>query len=286
MSDPIEFLTPVGRIVQGHPMKQQAKTDKKTKQPKLGRDGKPLYEYFCALAIPKPQFEQHLRQWFDHAARTFWPQGQWQRRDFAWKFVDGDSTEVNQANRRWCDYEGYPGHFVLSLRSGFAYQIVAPDGVTPIVDETKIKCGDFARAYIRVNGNAAEADQKPGLYLNPQFLQLMGYGEQIRGNGQIDAVAVIRAAGAPPPLPPGANPVPVAPGAASQRPAPAPLAAHQPPPPPPPPPRVAPAATWPPAGWTAHPDYPGYFYSGDKCLSEADLRALGPTPPRYDAMGR
>lgn len=37
---------------------------------------------------------------------------------------------------------------------------------------------------------------------------------------------------------------------------------------PPPPP-----ATFPPAGWTAHPSAPGYYYRGQEVLSEAQLRA-------------
>lgn len=37
------------------------------------------------------------------------------------------------------------------------------------------------------------------------------------------------------------------------------------------PPPAAPA--FPPAGWTAHPRAPGYFYCGQEVLSEADLRA-------------
>jgi len=32
-------------------------------------------------------------------------------------------------------------------------------------------------------------------------------------------------------------------------------------------------ATFPPEGWTAHPDAPGYYYQGQEVISEADLRA-------------
>ena len=44
-------------------------------------------------------------------------------------------------------------------------------------------------------------------------------------------------------------------------------------PPPPPAAAAAPPAPFPPAGWTAHPTAPGYFYRGQEVLSEADLRA-------------
>ena len=44
------------------------------------------------------------------------------------------------------------------------------------------------------------------------------------------------------------------------------------PPPPPVPPTPAP---FPPAGWTAHPTSPGWYYRGQEVVSEADLRARG-----------
>jgi len=39
------------------------------------------------------------------------------------------------------------------------------------------------------------------------------------------------------------------------------------------PPPMAPAAVFPPEGWTAHPTAPGYFYRGQEVISEVDLRA-------------
>lgn len=45
---------------------------------------------------------------------------------------------------------------------------------------------------------------------------------------------------------------------------------------PPPPPAAAQApASFPPSGWTLHPNAPGYYYKGQEVLSEADLRAKG-----------
>ena len=44
----------------------------------------------------------------------------------------------------------------------------------------------------------------------------------------------------------------------------------------PPPPPVPPTPTpFPPAGWTAHPTSPGWYYRGQEVVSEADLRARG-----------
>ena len=47
-----------------------------------------------------------------------------------------------------------------------------------------------------------------------------------------------------------------------------PLASAGAPPPPPPPPAV-----FPPSGWAVHPSSPGWYYQGQKVVSEADLRA-------------
>ena len=54
-----------------------------------------------------------------------------------------------------------------------------------------------------------------------------------------------------------------------------------------PPVAVAPAApAFPPAGWTAHPSAPGFYYAGQEVLSEADLRArfAPPTAPAAPPM--
>lgn len=62
-------------------------------------------------------------------------------------------------------------------------------------------------------------------------------------------------------------------------------AASAPPPFTPPAAPAAPAAPdFPPAGWTAHPTSPGYFYQGQEVLSEADLRAkMAPAAPAAPA---
>jgi hypothetical protein len=49
------------------------------------------------------------------------------------------------------------------------------------------------------------------------------------------------------------------------------------------PPVAPPAAAFPPAGWTAHPSAPGYYYAGNEVLSEADLRARFPAQPAAPA---
>lgn len=67
--------------------------------------------------------------------------------------------------------------------------------------------------------------------------------------------------------------------------APAPVVAAppRPVPAPPAPPSAPVAPAFPPAGWTAHPDAPGYFYRGAEVLTEADLRALEAACPAVPA---
>lgn len=66
-------------------------------------------------------------------------------------------------------------------------------------------------------------------------------------------------------------PAPVAVIPAALPPAPAPIPAALPPAP-------APVVAFPPAGWTAHPDAPGYYYAGQEVVTEGDLRARFAAP--------
>ena len=38
------FVTPVARLIHGHPLKQNVRTDDVTKQPVIGKDGQPVKE--------------------------------------------------------------------------------------------------------------------------------------------------------------------------------------------------------------------------------------------------
>lgn len=92
------------------------------------------------------------------------------------------------------------------------------------------------------------------------------------------------AGGVPWAKPPGAAPAAVPPAMPAQ-PWAQPAAAAPAAPPPPPPPPAPVAAAFPPAGWTAHPSSPGYYYQGQEVLDEAALRAriappaAPPAPP-------
>lgn len=180
------FTTPPGRLVQGNLYKPNT-TDAEGR-PLLTKNGpntgQPRVEYFIALAIPKGQEP--------HWAHTQWGGLIWQAghaflqhagnlQGFAWKVKDGDSQQVDKKGKRPCDREGYPGHWVLHMSGGFqpglytlAGGIQQPQQLT---QPNAINLGDFVQVNVDVVGNGSP--QQPGVYLNPNMVCLLGYGQRI-----------------------------------------------------------------------------------------------------------
>lgn len=261
------FTAPVGRLVQGDPYTASEKD--MNGQPRVVKNGpnagKPNPQFFVAVAIRKddpawPAFERELKDFGAQQWASLFPQGAYgatQPRNFSWKIADGDGIDHYNAPN-W-EKPGFAGHWVVSFTSAYAPKIWALAG-GQYVDIANNK-GEIKRGYyIQVSGNWSSNDnpQNPGMYQNLQQILFVAKGEEI-----ITGPTAQQAFGAgPAALPPGAQ-------ALDARPAPpgAPAA-----------PAPAPAA-FPPAGWTAHPQSPGYFYQGQEVLSEADLRARFAPPP-------
>lgn len=149
------------------------------------KTGQPRVDYYVAYAIPK-----------DPAAPA-WYQTDWgkdicaagfaffgntaQRTDFAWKITDGDSTIPNTKQKRPCDNEGYPGHWILHLGRSSAPVIVNQDGKAPILptaaDPTPVKRGFYVQAGISVTSNGST--QNPGIFLNHNAVSLQFAGQVI-----------------------------------------------------------------------------------------------------------
>lgn len=207
MSEAVEILTPVGRVVGGHPMVSRPVTDDRTGQPVLGGDGQPRVDYYFGLAIPK-EGEQHWNQteWgakIYRAAQTGWPNGEYQSPTFSWKVTDGDSPVPNKAGKKPCDREGWPGHWVLHLSTGIPIRCFHVGRYEPhlqIQNKDEIKAGDYGRAFI--NAKANNPSQSPGVYLNPQLFELSRAGQQIILDSGPDAGSVF--GGSAPQVPPGA----------------------------------------------------------------------------------
>lgn len=214
MSTKIDILTPVGRIVAGDVFK--ANTTDAQGRPltiKTGPNaGQTRTEYYFALAIPKtdPTYNAEVLAKLQATAKAGFPtmfdaNGQCVRPDFAWKIVDGDSMVPNQNNTVPSTKEGYPGHWVLSFKGGFAPKVYSKGGEAVITDPEQVKRGYYVRVYGSVAANGDT--QKPGVYLNPSMVELVGYGDEI--NSGPDGSAVFGGAPAAN-LPAGASATPLA----------------------------------------------------------------------------
>lgn len=211
MSNRVDLLTPVGRLVQGSLYEAQT-TDAENKPLvyKSGPNaGQPRVEFYFAVAIPKgPEKHWAETEW----GKKIWevghkgfPQGQANSPTFAWKIKDGDSTVPNRVGKKPCDQEGFSGHWVLSFSSGFAPGIYNSDGTQQMLEPNAVNLGDYIQVFGSVADN--ESQQQPGVYLNHSMVALAGYGKRIFTGADPKAVGFGNA-----PLPAGASATPISQG--------------------------------------------------------------------------
>jgi len=202
-----DILTPVGRLVAGHPMKMNKDMDDKTNQQKTFADGTLRFSSTIGIAIPK-NGTTHWNQtpWgaaIQAQAVSEWPRGEHAARAFAWKITDGDSTEPNKRGNKPCDREGYPGHWVLFASSCFPTPTYHAGRYQPhevIKDENEIKAGDYIRLSFNTKANGSK--DSPGMYINPVLVELSRAGQLIVSASAPDAAAAF--GGSAPVLPQGA----------------------------------------------------------------------------------
>ena len=203
----IDVLTPVARLVGGHPMRSNPKTDDHGK-PKLAADGTPQSETYIGIAIPKGP-ERHWSetvwgQQIHEQAVADWPRGEHGAATFAWKIVDGDSAVPNRKGIAPNTREGYPGHWVINASTQLPIKCYHAGRYSPheqIQNEKEIKPGDYCRVLLQVRGNGP-VSQSPGIYVNPVLFELTRAGIEIvlsSGPSAVDAFG-----GAAPVLPAGA----------------------------------------------------------------------------------
>lgn len=203
-----DFLTPVGRLVQGDPF--EAQTKNMQGQPLVTMSGQPTQRYFIAVAFRKDDanfgaFYQKLVE----VARGSFPnlfnaQGQCSHPRFSWKLMDGDGVDENGKSN--ATKEGFAGHWVVKFSSSFAPRCFHAGHYQPheqIQDKNAIQRGYFVRVAGTIEGN--DNAQKPGLYVNLSMVELAGVGPVITSGP--DAAAVF--GGAAPALPQGAQPLPM-----------------------------------------------------------------------------
>ena len=241
----IEFLTPVGRLVQGDAFTASQKKDDNGK-PVFKEDGvTPVMQYYVAIAIAKnsPEWPAFYAQLVNEA-RTGYPQyfdpatGQCRVATFAFKVTDGDG--VDKYGRPNSQKEGFAGHWIVKFTTQIAPRVMHKGQY--LTDTNAIKRGYYVRVYGSAKANIGA--KSPGLYMNHQGVELIGYGPEIVGGADVaekfaapvgvlpagmSAVPLAPTAPTAPagagfpvagalPTPPGAPALPTPPGAAPQLP--------------------------------------------------------------------
>lgn len=248
------IVTPVGRLVSGHPIIGQDKDFEN--RPYTTNDGQPRLKFSIGLAIPKAEFQPLYEKMYQAAAEGFphlFANGQTPT-SFSWKFEDGDDPK--HANKT-----GWAGCYVCFFSTwDRPVQCFGPDASTQIFDENEIKRGYYGRASVSFNGNGQKSTNQ-GIYANLHMYQQTGYGEVINsgpsGEQVFGSVSY-------------ANPT----GATSQPPVPSQMQPPAPNTPPVPTPAAptAPAAPTPPAP-VAPPATPVYVHTATDCDEAGYIQA-------------
>ena len=205
-----DFVTPVGRIVQGSLYIPRTKDgEQKPLMYKSGdKKGEPRSDYYVALAVPKGQ-ETHWAQtpWGQkiwNVAHKGFTQTQCQAPSFAWKITDGDSLIPNSKGTVPAKCEGFPGHWILRFSGSQAPTLLRLNklGKTEaFLDKDAIMPGDYVEIACNVTDN--ESQQRPGVYLNHNMICFRATGDRIITGVDPDSVGFGQA-----PLPPGVTVVP------------------------------------------------------------------------------
>lgn len=202
----MKYTSPIGRIVQGNPLSGNPQTIQNTNTPKLGKNGEQLVNYYANVAFDKanPKTGEMIAAIFTECARLYpalFPFGYQPnarsdtqppinaggciRNDFAYKIKDGDGYDSN--GKAHALKEGWKGHWIVqvSTYAGAMRVVNGLSGNSAITEvgsgPNHIKTGDFVVCCLDIssNGWAGDAQSKPGIYMNPDLLQLVGYGDAI-----------------------------------------------------------------------------------------------------------
>lgn len=201
----------VGRIVWtcGDLFKGKLKTEFNSQKPKLNDQGEQMREYGFGLAVRKEDLQDPTRGaiWLamHEEAYTLYPTRQLPP-GFAMKYKDGD-TAIDDQGVPYSTREGYAGHIVLSCTTSLPIKFFRHENGGNIMISEGIKCGDYVNVQLTVKGHPAMGQGKPGLYLNPNAVQFLGYGKEIVNTPNGDQIFGLNA----PAMPAGASATPLAP---------------------------------------------------------------------------
>ena len=129
---------------------------------------------------------------------------------FSWKYKDGDGVDHNGIP--FSQREGHAGHIIFAFSTYFPVEVVKWNEQTKQYVSIKegVKCGDYVQVQVNVkahSGNPSIKGSKGGLFLNPQAVLFLGYGQEIVSK---PAAGSIFGFGAPK-IPVGASATPVGP---------------------------------------------------------------------------
>ncbi len=193
-----------GRVVYvlGNLFKGQPKVDQNTKQPVKNQAGEQVMEYGFGLAVPKASITEVWNAMHSEAL-SIYPQGL--PPNFAMKYKDGDGPDHNGVP--FSKREGYAGCLVLNLSTRLPIKFFRFENGANILINEGIKCGDYVNVQVSIKAHPAQGTWKAGLYMNPNAVQLVGYGTEIVNTPSGDTIF----GAAPPPMPVGATAMPTAP---------------------------------------------------------------------------
>lgn len=169
-----------GRIVRGHPGVKKPVIDDVTKKQKVNERGEPREQIYFGVAVEKSIFNTQYWPAFYNEALAAFPNGIPQQ--FAYKFIDGDG--VDSEGKPYNRHEGYAGHFVINYSTeGFPPPVYKAKPTNPNDFDQfpveNVNCGDYVAVSTSLKYNGNSGTRKPGLYVNPQCLIHLGFGQKI-----------------------------------------------------------------------------------------------------------
>lgn len=202
------LLTPGGRLVMGSLTEKADKDHTGATIPEADR------RYFFGVAVPKnaPGVTELIGQLYQMAVTDYQSvplvmqqiQQGLAAKDFAWKIADGDAPTYDKKTGQLRVTPDYmKGCYIFKFSTNF--EIGACDVEGRDINRADIKRGDYVDVIFGalVNG---KNDATAGLYLNPNAIRRLGFGEAIQTGQTASAAFAGRAAA----IPAGATQMPTA----------------------------------------------------------------------------
>ena len=169
------LVSPMGRMVQGHPLRPITK-DMQGNPLRPFRDGTPRQNFFLAVAVKKSNKKiDFFMETIENVARNAFPRIKnlsCPSYNFSWKIKDGDIPNSEGEIK-----EGFEGCWIIRFSNCFCSEVVDLQTRQPIINQEGIKCGDYVQVVASIKGNGNK--EKPGLYLNQLSVGKVMDGEPI-----------------------------------------------------------------------------------------------------------